>query len=481
MPHSGQCGDHPLGCGCMTNRPAGQGRSFGRLVRAYTCRMRACARCGEPNRDEATFCAHCGARVSSTPATAARKLVTVLFCDVSGFTALGERLDPESLQQLMSRWFDETGRIIKRHGGTVEKYMGDAVMAVFGVPVVHEDDAVRAARAALEMRETLSDLNDELVRRWGVRLEIHTGLNTGEVVVGSAPGGDLSTVGDVVNVAQRLEASAPPGDVLVGKETADLLGDAAQLDPVDPLAVKGKRLPVAASRLVSVASERAAAPARAAPPFVGRDQELGLLRQAFDEVAASREPRLVTVLGPAGIGKSRLVRALLGEVRDGATTVVGRCLPYGDGITYWPVAEIVRTLAGAPTEHAVATLVGGDSPSEESELIAVRVCRAAGFVPGTVSVEEAQWAVRKLMERIARSRPLVVVVEDIHWAEPSLLDLLEHVATVAADVPLLLVCPARPELADAHPRWPAAAEERTTTMALEPLSPADASTLFSGL
>jgi class 3 adenylate cyclase/tetratricopeptide (TPR) repeat protein/type II secretory pathway predicted ATPase ExeA len=413
-------------------------------------------------------------------ASTARKVVTVLFADVSGFTALGEQLDPESLQQLMGRWFRETQRIIERHHGTVEKYMGDAVMAVFGVPVVHEDDAVRAARAALEMRETLVELNDELARRWGVRLEIHTGLNTGEVVVGSAPGGDLSTVGDAVNVAQRLEAAAPPGEALVGAETAGLLEGAAQLDPIDPLTLKGKALPVAAWRLVSVESERAGAPGRAAPPFVGRARELRVLRHAFDEASASEAPRMITVLGQAGIGKSRLVRAFLADVRDEATTVVGRCLPYGDGITYWPVAEIVRTLSGAPTEHAVASLAGGDTPSRESELVASRISRAAGFVPGTVSIEEAQWAMRKLLETIARERPLVVVVEDIHWAEPSLLDLLEHVATLATGVPLLLLCLARPELIDEHPSW-ADAGERGEVISLEPLSAEEADTLLARL
>src|SRR3954466_13661985 len=183
--------------------------------------MASCPRCGRATEEGTSYCSACGARLArnGSPIPQARKTVTVLFCDVSGFTSLGERLDPESLQQLMSRWFGETRRIVEHHAGTVEKYMGDAVMAVFGVPVVHEDDAARAARTALEMHETLDHLNDELEGRWGVRLEIHTGLNTGEVVVGSAPGGDLSTVGDVVNVAQRLEASAPPGEVLVGQET----------------------------------------------------------------------------------------------------------------------------------------------------------------------------------------------------------------------------------------------------------------------
>ena len=444
--------------------------------------MPACARCGESNGGDATFCRRCGAPLLPDPALAsARKVVTVLFSDVSGFTALGERLDPESLQQLMSRWFGETRRIIEHHAGTVEKFMGDAVMAVFGVPVVHEDDAMRAARAALEMHETLDNLNDELERRWGVRLEIHTGLNTGEVVVGSAPGGDLSTVGDVVNVAQRLESSAPPGEVLVGQETARHLGDAAELDPIDRLTLKGKSLPVTAWRLRSVRSERAAGPTRPSPPFVGREHELERLSRAFDDVVSSRRPQVVSVAGPAGIGKSRLVGALLDRVRGEATTAVGRCLPYGEGITYWPVAEIVRELAGAPTQHAVATLIDGSSSSEETDLIAARLARATGFVRGTVSVEETQWAVRKLMERIAADGPLVVVFEDIHWAEQSLLELIDHVAAVSGGVPLLLVCLARPELFEAHPKWPEAASSVATRIDLEPLSQREANLLFAGL
>src|SRR5919198_429309 len=251
--------------------------------------MPACARCGEPNGVEAAFCRRCGARLVPAPiATTARKVVTVLFSDVSGFTALGERLDPESLQQLMGRWFNETKRIIEHHAGTVEKYMGDAVMAVFGVPVVHEDDAVRAARAALEMGETLAALNEELERRWGVQLEVHSGLNTGEGVIGTAPGGDLSTVGDVVNVAQRLEAVAPPGTALIGSDTARHLRGVAELEAVDPLALKGKSVPVSAWRLISVASERADAPVRPAPPFVGRERELARLRQVLGQTIEAR-------------------------------------------------------------------------------------------------------------------------------------------------------------------------------------------------
>ena len=227
----------------------------------------------------------------------------------------------------------------------------------------------------------------------------------------------------------------------------------AQLAPMDTITLKGKSAPVAAWRLVSVSSGFSEAPDRAMTPFVGRDAELRLLLDTFDEVVATRAPRLVTVLGPAGIGKSRLVRALRADLRDAATTVVGRCLPYGEGVAYWPVAEIARRLAGDATEMALASTARGGALSDESELVAARVARAAGFVPGGVTAEEARWAVRKLLEAVARRGPLVVVVEDIHWAEPTFLALLEHLATFVSDVPLLLLCLARPELLEEHSSW----------------------------
>ena len=436
--------------------------------------------CGGANAGDARYCSRCGALlVSVTPArVSARKVVTVLFSDVRGFTELGEHLDPESLHELIGRWFYETHHVIARHGGTVEKYMGDAVMAVFGVPVVHEDDALRAARAALEMGRTLTNLNQELVRRWGVQLEVRTGVNTGEVVVGETPGGAPTTLGDTVNVAQRLENSAPPGQVLLGEDTARLVRANAQLAPMDALTLKGKAAPVPAWRLVSISPGTLEAPDRAMTPFVGREAELCLLRDAFDEVVATLEPRLVTILGPAGIGKSRLVRALRAELREEATTVVGRCLPYGEGVAYWPVAEIARRLAGAATETALASTAGGGAPSDESELVAARVARAAGFVPGGVTVEETRWAVRKLLEAVARQGPLVVVMEDIHWAEPTLLDLLEHLATLATDVPLLLLCLARPELLEERSSWTSVGGDRSIAISLEPLAPADARALL---
>ena len=442
--------------------------------------MAICPACGGAVAGDARFCSRCGASLASiSPArTSARKVVSVLFSDVRGFTELGEHLDPESLHELVGRWFYEAHHVIARHGGTVEKYMGDAVMAVFGVPVAHEDDALRAARAALEMRTTLTDLNAELERRWGERLEVRTGVNTGEVVVGETPGGAPTTLGDAVNVAQRLEGAAPAGEVLVGDETARLISANAELAAIDSLTLKGKSAPVEAWRLVSVSAGTSEAPDRAMTPLVGREAELRLLRETFDEVAATATPRLVTVVGPAGIGKSRLVRALRADLRDVATTAVGRCLPYGEGVAYWPVAEVARRLAGAPTETALAATAGGGTSNEEAELVAAQVARAAGFAPGGVTAEEARWAVRKLLEAVARRGPLVIVVEDIHWAEPTLLELLEHVATFAAGVPLLLVCLTRPELLEERSSWTGVGGERSVVIPLSPLAPTEARALL---
>ncbi len=421
--------------------------------------MSACATCGEPSHAGARYCSSCGAPLSSlaSPPARARKVVTVLFCDVSGFTALGERLDPESLHQLIGRWFEDADRVIGRHGGTVEKHIGDAVMAVFGVPVAHEDDAVRAARAALEMRATLEGLNDELVRRWDVRLSARTGINTGEVVVGDDAGGGESIIGDAVNVAQRLESAADPGQVLIGEQTARLLRGRARLDRASDLIVKGKAAPVSARRLLAVDSDLAGPPPRAWTPFVGRQSELELLRRNFDEVLAAGRPRMVTVLGPAGIGKSRLARTLVDATGDAATTAVGRCLPYGEAITYWPLAEIARELP-----------IGGE-----------RLAALAGG--GQTSVDETHAMARRLLETCARERPLVVVIEDIHWAAPTLLDLIEHLAGFATDAPLLVVCLARPELLDLRPQWAAVGDGRASVLRLEPLTTAEADALLGEL
>jgi class 3 adenylate cyclase/tetratricopeptide (TPR) repeat protein len=399
-----------------------------------------------------------------------------MFVDVSGFTSLGERLDPESLHQVMSRYFAEMHQVVERHGGLVEKVIGDGIMAVFGVPLLHEDDALRAARAALEMRDALEGLNDELSAKWDVRLQTHTGLNTGEVVVTETADGAAQTFGDTVNVAQRLEAAAAPGEILVGAVTARLLRGVGALTPIKPLRLKGKTAPVEASRLIAMGHDERRT-AGTASDLVGRDEELAQLLATFDRVVAEGRPAMVTITGPAGIGKSRLARTLLDRLSDRAAVVAGRCLPYGEGITYWPIAEIVRRLAGRPEESAIAEAAGG---GPEARTIGHRIARVVGIAPGGVAVEEAHWAVRRLLEIRAAQRPLIVVIDDIHWAEPTLLDLIEHVALLAGEVPMLVLCLARPELLDRRPGW-SALGERTSELLLGPLADDDAAALLGRL
>jgi class 3 adenylate cyclase/tetratricopeptide (TPR) repeat protein len=414
-----------------------------------------CPACQFENPDEARFCAGCGKPLEApAPVREVRKTVTVVFCDVTGSTALGERLDPESLRHVMARYFEAMRAVIERHGGTVEKFIGDAVMAVFGVPAVHEDDALRAARAASEMRDALADLNEELERDYGTRLELRIGVNTGEVVTGTE---ERLATGDAVNVAARLEQAAGPGEVLLGPETMRLLRGAVTAEELDPLELKGKAEGVRAHRLVSVdAAER---PRRLDAPMVGRQRELRLLDDAWERATSERACVLFTLLGTAGVGKSRLTQEFLGRVD--ATVVRGRCLSYGEGITYWPVTEIVLQLAnlGYHVDGPLAGLVGEGTPT---------------------SSEEIALAFRRLLEQAAAERPLLVRFDDVHWGEPALLDLIEHVATMSRGAPILLLCLGRPELLDRRPAWGGGLLNATTAL-LEPLSAAETEELIATL
>jgi class 3 adenylate cyclase/tetratricopeptide (TPR) repeat protein len=438
-----------------------------------------CSSCGQFAAEGARFCPACGLRLGprQTSPQFARKIVTVLFSDVAGFTALGQQLDPESVHQIMDRFFIQMAGVVERHGGIIEKFIGDEVMALFGSPVVHEDDAVRAARAALEMRTRLEALNEELMSRWDISLSVHTGLNTGEVVTGTLATGDAVTYGDPVNVAQRLEASAAPGEILVGPTTAQLLDGHTRLTALAPLRLKGKPELVKAWRLEDVNPDvrlMTTAPAR---PLIDRSEELQLLREAFDSVIQSRRPRFVTVTGPAGIGKSRLARALLDEATDRATIVTGRCLSYGEGITYFPIAEIVRRLAARPDEAAIAEVAGGGA---EGAGIASRIARALGFSQGSVAIEEAHWAVRRLLEIQAERQPLIVAIDDLHWGSPTLLDLIEHLVTSAHDVPVLWLLLGRPELSGRFANWSQRGAP-STPVSLGPLGDDEASALVAGI
>jgi class 3 adenylate cyclase len=374
-----------------------------------------------------------------------RRTVTVLFADVADSTPLGERLDPEAVRQVMSQFFARMSTVLERHGGTVEKFIGDAVMAVFGIPDLHEDDALRAVRAATELRQTLSELNDDLERDVGVRIGIRVGLNTGEVVAGDGTGGQMLATGDAVNVAKRLEEAARTGEILIGEPTRRLVANAVVMEPREGLTLKGKSDPHTAWNVLAVIEGASAYARRLDAPLVGRQSELEQLRAAYDEAVAGRSCRLFTVVGPAGIGKSRLSAELCMSLRDDAMILTGRCLNYGDGITFWPLAEAVGSLGSDDDLRALL------ATAEDGDLIATRVLGAVGSNP--VSGGETFWAVRRLFEELARERPLVVLIEDIHWAEPTLLDLLEYLAGWTHDAPLLLLCLTRPELLEDRPGW----------------------------
>src|SRR4249919_3779166 len=357
--------------------------------------MPSCPQCGQENPDGFKFCGSCGAPLTAERSRDVRKTVTVVFCDVTGSTALGEQLDPESLRRVMGRYFDEMRAVVERHEGTVEKFIGDAVMAVFGIPVLHEDDALRGVRAAWEMRSRLQELNAELERDWGVRIQVRTGVNTGEVVAGDPSGGQRFATGDTVNVAKRFEEAAPAGEILLGEPTYRLVRDAVEVEAVEPLELKGKGEPVGAYRLLAV---EAGAPGRARrldSPMVGRKRERSALDQAYDRAAGERACHLFTVLGAAGVGKSRLVAEFLDGLDEQTTIVHGRCLPYGEGITFWPLLEVVRRLYGEDFPSTITASLAGD---ENAELIAERIGATLGLVENTGPTDETFWAVRKLFE-----------------------------------------------------------------------------------
>jgi class 3 adenylate cyclase/tetratricopeptide (TPR) repeat protein len=430
--------------------------------------MPFCSQCGTDNPDVAKFCFACGAAlVSAAPPQEFRKTVTIVFSDLKGSTAMGEKLDSESLREVMTRYFDAMRVELERHGGVVEKFIGDAIMAVFGLPQLHEDDALRAVRAAADMQRAQEVLNDELERQWGVRLTVRTGVNTGVVVAGDPTAGQRLVTGDAVNVAARLEQAAGAQEVLLGDLTYRLVRDYVDVEEVEPLELKGKSEPVPAYRLVGV-REDAERPRRLDAPMVGRDAELAVLRNALEEAAKDRRCHLVTVVGEAGVGKSRLIDEFVRSVEGHASFLRGRCLAYGDGITFWPLAEAIRQAAGIlerdSTDEALQKLsaLSGDAEAE------ARVASAIGLSPTQFPGEELFWGARKLLETLARPGPLLVLFEDVHWAESTFLDLINHVVGGADDAPLLLVCSTRHELVERIPDW--STGERSTRIELERLS-----------
>ena len=444
--------------------------------------MPVCAECGTDNPEIAKFCLACGSPLESAPPPQEfRKVVTIVFSDLKGSTAMGEKLDPESVREVMTRYFDAMRAELERHGGVVEKFIGDAVMAVFGLPKLHEDDALRAVRAAAGMQRALRDINTELEHRWGITLANRTGVNTGEVIAGDPTTGQRLVTGDAVNVAARLEQAAPAMEVLLGDLTYQLVRDAVDVEAVEPLELKGKAERVPAYRLISVAETGEGWKRRQDAPMVGRTDELAALATTFEDALAERRCKLVTVIGDAGVGKSRLNDEFLRSVADRAHVLRGRCLSYGEGITFWPLVEAVRQAAAIREDDSPEVARGKlvSLAGEADDKVVARVAAAIGLESEQFAIDELFWGARTLLETLARRRPLVVLFDDIHWAEPTFLDFVEHLVDSVRDAPLVLLCPARHDLLEARADW--AQRPGAARIVLDVLAPEDMGRIVDNL
>jgi class 3 adenylate cyclase/tetratricopeptide (TPR) repeat protein len=412
--------------------------------------------------------------------------VTIVFANPKPHSEHGEPLEPTAFTDMMTRYFEVMKAALERHGGTVEKFIGDAVMAVFGLPVRHEDDALRAVRAAADMQAALPALNDAFSEMYGVRLLNHIGVNTGEVIAtGDASTGQRLVTGDAVNTAARLEQAAGPAEIILGELTHRLTRNAVQVDVIPPLVLKGKAEPVPAYRFVAVRTHQEASTAPATR-FVGRESETARLAEALFAAVGDKRARLVTVVGDAGVGKSRLIREFASSGANEVGLVRGRCLPYGDGITFWPLAEVVRAAASIVSDDAPAlaiekirALLADAARRDEREAVTDRVAAMLGLSETQFSVVELMWGMRRLLETLAAERPLVVIVDDIHSAAQTLLDFFDYVLDTVEGAAILLVCSARHELHERFTEWATAHADEMIT--LVPLSEGEVGTLVGEL
>lgn len=397
-----------------------------------------------------------------------RKRVSVLVAELAPVEQ-AEGTDPEALQVGLAQCSRAVREAIERHGGSFERSVGDATLGIFGVPVAHEDDTLRAVRAAADMRDAIGGLSAGLAHEHGVTFELQLGVETGPALAGSA---EVPVVGQVIGVAAALGQAAQAGEILIGPEAWRVLGPVLEAEPHASVAVRGRAKRVEALRFQQLAA-RATESGR--PPtdlaFVGRQAELEALRTAFDQAVAERGPRLVTVVGEPGIGKTRLLAEFTSRLAGEARVLLGRCLPYGDGITYWPLAGVLRELGGP---DALADRLGAE---EQGDQVLELILGAVGAGGQTGSIEEVQWAVRRLFEALGRDGPLVIALDDLHWAEPVFLQLVEYVASCSRGAPILLLASARDELLETQPSW-ALPRPNALIMPLQPLSQREAHALI---
>ncbi|HKH22641.1 MAG TPA: adenylate/guanylate cyclase domain-containing protein, partial [Solirubrobacterales bacterium] len=475
-----------------------------------------CPSCGAQNPPGAKFCMECGTALSAAPAPSAptptateveappeeRRQATVLFADLSGYTAAAERMDPEAVKALVDRTLRRLGEEIERFGGTIDKFIGDNVMGVFGAPVSHEDDPERAVRAGLAMQQAMEEANRQSREKFDVGFSLRVGINSGEVMAGAV--GDRYTVmGDAVNVAARLQDAGRPSTVTVGESTYRATRDAIAYERLEPLTLKGKEEPVPAWEATAVLSEPRRSPARAETPLIGRDEEAALLTSLVDRVEREGRPHLVTVIGQAGVGKSRLLRELMSNVAESdhpPTIRRGQCPPYGAGIAYWALAEVLNDefeirdneapeVAWDKLRRGVSALMkelGDESAGDRNAaLLAIPLGletpeELQQAEPDPQRMREALFsAARSVVEAIAKRRSLVLAIDDIHWADEGMLDLIDHL-TRWVRAPLLLVCLARDELLERRPGW-GGGRRNATTISLEPLTEAETRELVAAL
>jgi class 3 adenylate cyclase len=447
--------------------------------------MAVCPVCGQENPEVARFCNACGATLTSETPREERKVVSVLFADLVGFTSRAEALDPEDVRSLLAPYWERLRDELEQRGGTVEKFIGDAVMALFGAPVAHEDDPERAVRAALAIRDWAREEED---------LQVRIAVNTGEalVLLGARPGeGEGMAAGDVVNTAARLQAAAPVNGILVGETTYRATRETIEYSDHEPVAAKGKSEPVPVWEALEARSRFGSdVEHRTLLPLVGRRRELDTMLDALDRARRDREPQLVTLVGVPGIGKSRLVAELFASLRDATELVYwrqGRSLPYGDGVSFWALVEMVKAQAGIrendPEAEAEAKLLASIEalvPVEEREWAAEHLLPLLGLGGEAPRYGESFPAWRRYFERLAEQRPLILVFEDLHWADDGLLDFVDHLVEWSAGVPLLVLGTARPELLDRRPGW-GGGKLNAATLALTPLADGEAAQIIQAV